>query len=131
MRARRRNAGREREIFAPKHNADQMSQVGASRSSIDARFVANGCADARRRGESAIASTGVERDRPRFSYAATASGEGSRFSMSMTPMRRPSMAMTPRRNSLAVSAATSGVGWICSSPAVKMSETPSTSRPAT
>ena len=56
---------------------------------------------------------------------------GKRLAMSMTPMRRPSMAMTPRKKSLAVSAAMSGVGWICSSPAVKISETPSTSRPAT
>ena len=71
------------------------------------------------------------RVRPPFSYAAIDSGDGRRLAMSMTPIRRPSIAMTPRRNSLAVSAAMSGVGWIWSSPAVKMSETPSTSRPAT
>jgi len=64
-------------------------------------------------------------------YAAIDSGDGRRLAMSMTPMRRPSMAMTPRRNSLAVSAAMSGVGWTWSSLAVKISETPSTSRPAT
>ncbi len=82
------------------------------------------------RGGNAVRSTGRARSAAPC-YAASNSGEGNRLAMSMTPMRRPSMAMTPRRKSLAVSAAMSGVGWICSSPAVKISETPSTSRPAT